>query len=293
LALGVEKMSHPDKRRVFEAIGTALDVEAMIPSRQSDTTLPHDAGTAGARSIFMDLYAGWMHQYMRTYGATKQHLARIAAKNHINGSRNPYAQYRQPMTPDDVLASPVVVEPLTRAMCSPVGDGAAAAILCSAPFARRHKVASVVVAASVLRSGQARAEHEPGIVVRASRAAYEVANIGPEDLDVLEVHDATAVGEFLGYEELGLCGQGEASRFVEDGVTEWAGARPVNPSGGLESKGHPIGATGLGQIAELVWQLEGRANGQVPRGPRVALAHNAGGHLGHDAAACCITILKR
>jgi acetyl-CoA acetyltransferase len=241
----------------------------------------------------MDLYAGWMRAYMDAHGATKRHLAGIAAKNHVNGSLNPYAQYRQPMTVDEVLASPVVVEPLTRAMCSPIGDGAAAAVLCSVPFARRSRSTSVTVAASVLRSGRDRLPSEPGIVTRTSHAAYEAAHLGPEDVDVLEVHDATAVGEFLAYEELGLCGPGEAPRLVEDGTTELAGRRPVNPSGGLESKGHPIGTTGLGQIVELVWQLRGLASAQVPGSPRVALAQNAGGHLGQDAAACCITILKR
>jgi acetyl-CoA acetyltransferase len=288
LALGAEKMTHPDRSRAFKAIGTALDVDTIDPGGSA-----HSA-TGESRSVFMDLYAKWMHEYMQEHGATKAHLAKISAKNHMNGSLNPYAQYREPMSVDDVLRSPVVVEPLTRAMCSPIGDGAAAAVLGSASFARRACTDPVYIAASVLRSGQKRAVGEPGIVSRASARAYQVARIGPEDVDVWEVHDATAVGELLAYEELGLCRLGEAPGLVDGGVTELRGARPVNPSGGLECKGHPIGATGLGQIAELVWQLKGRGGDrQVPKPPRVAAAQNSGGYLGNDAAACCITILKR
>ncbi len=291
LALGVEKMTHPDRRRTFQAIATALDVEAMAEEAQRTGEA---AGAGESRSVFMDLYARRVREYMSKFAASKIHLAQISAKNHRHGSLNPYAQYRQRLSVEEVLGTPVVVEPLTRAMCAPVGDGAAAALLCSAEVARRVTTGPVRVAASVLRSGKDCQAGEASIVRRTSRAAYEAAAIGPEDLDVLEVHDATAAGELFAYEELGLCGPGEAPALLERGATELGGARPVNPSGGLECRGHPIGATGLAQIAELVWQLQGRADGrQVAKSPRAALGQNAGGHLAGESAACCITILTR
>jgi len=289
LALGVEKMTHADKRRTFQAIATALDVEALAAP-----AAPGAPGGAGeSRSVFMDLYASRVRDYMARHGASKRHLALIASKNHRHASLNPYAQYREPLSVEAVLGTPVVVEPLTRAMCSPIGDGAAAAVLCAADTARRLTSEPVYVAASVLRSGKDRAAGEPSIVGRAARAAYEAAGVGPEDLGVLEVHDATAAGELFAYEDLALCGPGEAAGLLERGVTELGGSRPVNPSGGLECKGHPIGATGLAQIAELVWQLSGRAGGRQVPGARAALAQNAGGHLGGESAACCVTILTR
>jgi acetyl-CoA acyltransferase len=292
LALGVEKMTHEDKRRAFQAIGTAVDVEEFAERMKRGEV---EAGAGEARSVFMDFYAQWIREYMAKYPyTTKIHLAKISSKNHYHGSLNPYAQYRKPMSIEDVLNEPVVVEPLTRAMCAPIGDGAAAAILCSAEFARRFTTRPIYVAATVLRSGKELGPGEPNIVERTAQAAYAAAGIGPEDIGVFEVHDATAAGELLAYEELGLCGHGEAARLVDEEATRLGGPKPVNTSGGLECKGHPIGATGLGQIVELVWQLRGQADGrQVAGPPKAALAQNAGGHLGREAAACCITILKR
>lgn len=292
LALGVEKMALEDKRKTFHALGTAVDVEAMGHLG----TVELKPGAGESRSLYMDLNAHWIREYMARWGATKIHLARVSAKNHFNGSLNPFAQYRQVMSVEEVLHDAVVVEPLTRAMCSSIGDGAAAAVLSSDDFARRFATKPVYVAASVLRSGRDRGATEPAITERTSRAAYEVAGIGPNEVDVLEVHDATASGELFAYEQLGLCGPGEAARLIDEGTTELRGRTPVNPSGGLECRGHPIGATGLAQIVELVWQLRGQSHTrQVTGPPAVGLAQNRGGHIGaeNENVACCITIVKR
>ncbi|MER3448184.1 MAG: thiolase, partial [Candidatus Dadabacteria bacterium] len=226
LALGVEKMTHEDKKRAFQAIGTAVDVEEFTDRIRRGEV---EAGAGEARSVFMDFYAQWIREYMAKYPhTTKLHLAKISSKNHYHGSLNPYAQYRKPMSVEDVLNEPVVVEPLTRAMCAPIGDGAAAAVLCSVEFARKFTTKPVYVAATVLRSGKDLGPEEPNIVERTARAAYEMAGLGPEDIGVFEVHDATAAGELLAYEELGLCEHGEAAQLIDEGVTCLGGPKPVN-----------------------------------------------------------------
>jgi len=300
LALGVEKLYHEDRRRSFAAFSGAVDVELMaglLAALEANAAARGAGGSGGAgerRSMFMDIYAAAARAHMERYGTTKRHFAAIAAKNSEHGSLNPRAQFRERLTVEDVLAAPLVVEPLTRPMCSPIGDGAAAAIVVSERRARALGLAKAVrVVASVLCSGWDHGADEPGTVERAAAEAYREAGLGPRDLDVVECHDASAPAELMAYEALGLCAQGDGKRLVDEGTTRLGGRLPVNPSGGLLRKGHPVGATGIAQVVELVEQLQGRAGARQVDGARVGLAHNGGGAIGTDAAAMCVTILAR
>jgi acetyl-CoA acetyltransferase len=225
---------------------------------------------------------------MRASGVTVEHLAQVSVKNHRNGVHNPNAMFRKELALEDVLGSPMVCDPLTLyMMCSP-NEGAAAVVLEAArPQAGRGS--RVGIAASVLTShhpGSVLGEHTPlsGLAedglpsptVRAARAAYEAAGIGPEDLDVVELQDTDSGRELLSYEELLLCRPGEAGRLIAERRTEMGGALPVNPSGGLLSKGEPVGASSLGQVVELCWQLQGRAGPRQVPNARVALSHTVG-----------------
>jgi acetyl-CoA acetyltransferase len=251
------------------------------------------AGAGESRSVFMDYYASEAREHMARYGTRREDYALVAVKNHTNGSLNPKAQFQRARTLADVLAAPMIADPLTRLMCSPIGDGAAAAILVSADFARRRAGARpVTVAASVLGSGAPAARRDTGVVTGTSGRAYRMAGIGPEDVDVAEVHDASAPAEIFIYEELGFCKPGEGGRLVADGVTSLAGKLPVNTSGGLLSKGHPVGATGIAQVVEVVEQLRGRAGARQVAGARVALTQNAGGVLEGEPAACAVHVFK-
>ncbi|MFW6237515.1 MAG: thiolase family protein, partial [Desulfosudaceae bacterium] len=240
-----------------------------------------------------EIYAMGTRMHMDKYGLTQRQLAIVSAKNHNNSVHNPYAQYRQPFTVEEVLQAPPVAYPLTRPMCSPVGDGAAALILCSQEYVRKLAVSKPVkILATVVGSGMDRGFDDPDIGQRLSRIAYERAGVGPEDIDVAEFHDATAFGEVLNTESLGFCPRGEGGIFAEEGHSALGGKLPINPSGGLESKGHPVGATGAGQIAELVWQLRGEADGRQVENARIALAENGGGNIGIEEAAMVLTILQ-
>ena len=285
LALGVEKMTHADKARTFNAIASGLDVEAAAEEERA-------ADSGVTRSVFMDYYAHAICEYMDEYGLTQAQIAEVASKNHHHASLNPLAQYRNRMTVAEVLADKPVVHPLTRAMCSPVADGGAAAVVCSEAFARRIGAHTVRVAASTLRSASLQGSGDGNVINLAASAAYEEAGIGPGDVRVFEVHDATASAEIEAYEQLGLCARGESPALIADGATRLGGRTPVNTSGGLECRGHPVGATGMAQVCELAWQLRGDAGDrQVDGEPKVALAQNAGGHLGHENATCAVTIL--
>ena len=299
LALGMEKLYHEDKSRSFSALASAVDVEFMdqIVNRMrlatEQSTSGEEAGTAsGARSTFMDFYAGKAREHMERYGTTKEQFAKVAAKNHSNGSLNPRAQYQNRRTAEEVLASPLIAEPLTRLMCSPIGDGATAVVLVSAEKARQIGGRPVWVRASVLGSGKDHVPGEPSSVERLSRRAYEVAGIGPRDLDVVEVHDASAPAEVVSCEALGLCEAGGGGQLIEENVTALGGRVPVNTSGGLLSKGHPVGATGIAQVCELFWQLRGEAGARQVEGAKVGLAENAGGLIRGDTAASAIHLLS-
>lgn len=308
LAIGAEKLTHPDKEKSFAAIGTAVDLEQLGElqqglSRDRDgstllaSPMPEQAelagGQGGGRSFFMDIYAAMTRAYMERSGATVDDFAQVAVKNHRHGALNPKAQYREEVTQEQVLTSREVAWPLTVLMCSPIGDGSAALLLCSEDRARHLGADGVRVRSTVLVSGRDRGEDDQPAVERAARRAYEVAGVGPEDLDVVEVHDAAAPAEIIVYEELGMCGPGEGPKLLASGDTALGGRVPVNPSGGLLSKGHPIGATGCGQLVELVDQLRGRCGDRQVEGARVALAENGGGFLGNDPAAVVITVLSK
>jgi acetyl-CoA acetyltransferase len=242
----------------------------------------------------MDVYATMAREYMRSSGATVEDFAEVSVKNHLHGTHNPYAQYREAVTRQDVLASREVAGPLTLLMCSPIGDGAAAAVLCSRQAANKLGGRDPVhVRASIVVSGRDREPGEETAVERAAERAYEMAGIAPSDLDVVEVHDAAAPAELMVYEELGLCGKSEGPGLLASGATRLGGRQPVNPSGGLLSKGHPIGATGIGQIVEVVWQLRGQAGGRQVDGARIGLTENGGGFLGTDPAAMSVHLFSR
>ncbi len=286
LAVGSEKLSHPDKQRSFDAIGTAIDLE------QRSEMEARLGGGGGSRSFFMDIYAGMTRDYMSRSGAVPEDFARVAVKNQGHGRLNPKAQYGRQLTVDEVLTSREVAPPLTLLMCSPIGDGSAAVVLCSPEVAQRAG-ATVKVASTVLQTGRDRAPGEEPAAARAARLAYERAGVGPDDVDVVEVHDAAAPAELMIYEEIGLAAPGEGPKLLASGDTALGGRVPVTPSGGLLAKGHPIGATGCAQIVELVDQLRGRCGTRQVDGARVALAENGGGFLGDDPAAVVITILTR
>lgn len=304
LAVGAEKLTHTDKARSFAAIGTAIDLEQLAnataarggaaPSASvngNSSAPPGSEGEPPTRSPFMDIYAGAARAYLKRTGGSVEDFALVAVKNHRHGSLNPKAQYRTAVTIDEVLASREIASPLTLMMCAPIGDGAAAVVVCSEDRARRAGAALIRVAASVLVSGRDRGPDETDAVVLAATSAYERAGLGPDDLDVVELHDAAAPAELIVYEELGLCAAGDGPALVRSGATQIGGRVAVNTSGGLLARGHPIGATGCGQIVELVDQLRGRCGDRQVHGARIALAENAGGALGLDPAAAVVTVL--
>jgi acetyl-CoA acetyltransferase len=242
----------------------------------------------------MDFYASAARAYMDEFGTTVEEFAGVSVKNSHHGSLNARAQFREPLALDEVLNAPMIAAPLTRPMCSPIGDGAAAVVLMSPAKAESLGLGNrgVQVLASSLRSGRVSTD-QPTAADAAVAAAYEAAGVGPEDLDVIELHDASAPAEIIAYSTLGLCGEGDGGRLISDGSTRLGGRIPVNTSGGLLRKGHPIGASGLAQIVELTEQLQGRSGARQVDGAAVGLAHNAGGTIGDDVAAACITILRR
>ncbi|QEC50418.1 thiolase family protein [Baekduia soli] len=280
LVVGAEKMAHADRKRPFAALGAGIDLE-----RRGDleTFVYGEDGTPGTGSLFMDIYALLAERYMERSGATERDFAQVAVKNHHHGALNPHAQYRDEVTVEEVLASRTISGPLKLLMCSPIGDGAAALVL-------RAGDGAVKVRGTALATG--RDDDGPLAVERAAEKAYAQAGVGPGDVDVAEVHDAAAPAELQIYEELGLCGEGEGPAFLASGATMLGGRIPVNPSGGLLSKGHPVGATGCAQLVELTDQLRGRAGARQVQGARIALAENAGGFLGPDQAVACVTILE-
>lgn len=285
LVVGNEKMSGHGTRAVLDALATAADVDRIEEFNRELT-----GSTDGAESFFMEVYAQETRDYMARSGATPLDFASIAAKNSDHAALNPHAQYRTRRTPEEILASRLIAQPLTMLMCSPVADGAAALVVRATDDTDSPD--AVRVRASVVRTGI------PGgggqtLERRTAEIAYEQAGFGPDELDVIELHDAASPNELLLYEELGLCAPGEGPKLARSGATALGGDLPVNTSGGLVSKGHPVGATGAAQIVELVTQLRGRAGDRQVSGAHRALAENAGGYSHPEAAACAITILSR
>ena len=302
LVVGAEKMFSADRALSFSIFDSSWDVHTVNASverlmRMGDgMATPPEFASDAPHSVFMDVYQAFAKFHMRNFGTTVRQIAAVAAKNHRHSVHNPLAQYRRDFSIDQILASPMIVWPLTLPMCSPISDGAAAAVVCSEAGLRRLAgQRACEVRSSVLMGGGRRAPEDYRLEVShiAAKRAYELAGVGPEDVDVAEVHDATAFGEIQQTENLMLCGFGEGGPLAESGATTLGGRVPVNPSGGLESRGHPIGATGLAQIHELVVQLRGEAGVRQVAGARVAVAENGGGLIGVESGAVVVTILSR
>ncbi len=305
IAVGSEKITNPNKGMSLGAYASCMDVGNLekhismiveVGKSFKNLTIPdQDPSKPGeGRSIFMDAYAIGARWHMDRFGSTQRQLAVICAKNHFHGSLNPLSQYQHDMSVEEVLADREVAWPLTRAMCAPVGDGAAAAIVCSERFLKRLTgPRAVKIRASVLGQGSDRDLDGEDIGERLSREAYNAAGLGPGDIDLAELHDATSWGELHQTEVMGFCPPGEGGPYAETGATRLGGARPINTSGGLECRGHPIGASGLAQIHELVLQLRGEAGKRQVEGARIGLAENGGGNIGVEEAAMCIHILEK
>ena len=285
LALGYEKMVVEDKMAPFRALEACSDIEEVAALKAE---LPEGSN----RSIFMDSYAMKVNKYFAaSKGGNVRHIAAIAAKNHSNGVLNPYAQFRKAQTVDSVLASRPIVDPLTLLMCSPISDGAAAVIVASPAWARAHGLSGPEIAATAIRSESFKKEWSQ--IHDTAMLAYKAAGLGPQDVHVAEVHDGTSAGELLSYEELGFAPHGEGWKLVDEGATQLGGRIPVNPSGGLLARGHPLGATGTAQICELTWQLRGTAGERQVKGARVAVAQCSGGQasFGRTSGSAAMSVM--
>ncbi|MCY1332293.1 Beta-ketoadipyl-CoA thiolase [compost metagenome] len=288
IAVGAEKMFYPDKAKMFSAFESAWDVSTLDENKSclaemgKDFVPPPGSQSDKPYSPFMDVYASLARGFMSRFGITQRQVAAVASKNHGHSVHNQRSQYRMPMSIEEILAAPPITFPMTLPMCSPISDGAAAAIVCTESALKKYgfdRMRAIKVMASVVRSASARAadDYDNGCTYLAGKQAFAQAGISPKEINVAELHDATAVGELLSMEYLGLCEPGMSGVMSERGDTALGGKLPINPSGGLESKGHPIGATGIGQIFELVEQLRGNCGKRQVEGARFALQGNGGG----------------
>jgi len=302
LAIGVEKLVSPDDpARVPAIFATAIDQLEPWRWREYYARAGEVAGkpfeTGPGRTLYMDTYAMQAAWHMKTHGTTQRQIAVAASKNHHHGSLNPKAQYRFELSVEQVLADREVSWPLTRAMCSPLGDGAAAALLCSEDalqdFPAAARARAVKVRTSQLSGGKYRRLDEPGLSRVAAQKAWRATGLQPRDIDLVELHDATSFSEIYQLEMLGFCPDGQGGPFVESGATALGGSLPVNVSGGLVSKGHPVGATGLSMVCEVVQQLRGEAGPRQIPGAALGLVENGGGVIGFDEAACAVHILEK
>ena len=290
LALGFEKMR---RGALGEGVGGGDFATSPVARHYGIMAARHGfEATPPTAQIFGDA----AREHMERYGTTEAQLAAVAAKNHRHSAHNPYAQFRDVYDVAAVLAARTVHRPLTKLQCSPTSDGAAAAVVVSERFAEERSLTGLVEIAGQAMATDTEECFASGSCVdvvgqpmsrRAARQAYDRAGIGIEDVDVIELHDCFSVNELLTYEALGMCAPGESGKLVESGATTYGGRWVVNPSGGLISKGHPLGATGLAQTAELVWQLRGEAGERQVPGARTGLAHNIG--LG---GAAVVTVLR-
>lgn len=303
LVVGAEKLNTPDREKKFATFNQPQDfaaAKAFVDAWWSDSAdvLPPE-GTVideAMRSPFMDIYAINAKRHMKRFGTTWEQLAAASSKNHAHSQKNPLAQYRMPVPVDEVLSARVISWPLTLPMCAPISDGGSAVVLCSErALSRFAGAAPVRIAGMGMRSGTDRdiGDLENSALRLAGRKAMAQAGIAPSDIGVAEVHDASAFSELTHLEALGICGFGESGPFIERGDASFGGAVPVNLSGGLQSKGHPVAATGLGQIHELVLQMRGRAEGREVPGARWAVASNGGGFIGVEDAIAAVTVLER
>ncbi|HEY4280951.1 MAG TPA: thiolase family protein [Conexibacter sp.] len=281
LAVGFEKMFTDDRDKTLAALETAADIEIV----------------GGLGLQFTAIYAMRLRKRIDAGNLSLDDLVGATIKSHHNGSLNPNAQHQREVTAEEVLGSRPIAEPLTLLMCSSFCDGAAAAVLrradAGAPTTSRPRVRVRASAAASGYSAGPEDDDQPSTAAACAQDAYAQAGLGPEDVNVAEVHDAMAPGELIYYEQLGFCKPGEAGALLSSGATSLHGRIPVNPSGGLSSRGHPVGATGLAQLAELVWQLRGEAGPRQAGKPRIALAQNSGGWLSGEPAACNVNVLER
>ncbi len=303
LAVGAEKLNTDDRAKRASSFSQPLDVSAA--KAFLDTYGPRAADIkppAGVEidpnlfSLFMEGYALQAKLYMKRYGATWEQMAAVAAKNHFHSTMNPLAQFQKDFSREKILAAKVIAWPLTLPMCAPISDGAAAVLVCSAEALQRLKGSRPVkVLATVLVSGITREfdDTEHSTVHRAATAAYAQAGLSAEHIDVAEVHDASAYAEIFQTEQCGLVPLGGGAAAAERGDTRLGGRIPVNTSGGLESRGHPVAATGAAQLHELVVQLRGEAGPRQVQGARRALASTSGGFMGVEDVATCVTLLER
>ncbi|GAA6151062.1 thiolase family protein [Pseudoteredinibacter isoporae] len=309
LVLGAEKMFFPEKRdAMFKAFmgGTDIDrldefSEAIEQTAVDMIPEPLRNIDTGQRSFFMDSYAAQARLHMKTFGTRQDQLAMAAAKNHWHSTMNPLAQYQNDMSTEEIMNARLISWPFTLPMCAPISDGAACAVVCSSSALGKlekrgyQRQRAIRIRGIHLASGQSRAPDDfaQHIGRVAALGAYEQAGIDGKDVDVAEVHDATAYAEIQQIENLGLCNIGEGGAFTEAGETTLGGRVPVNPSGGLVSKGHPVGATGIMQLQELCTQLRGEAGKRQVENPRIAVAENGGGFYEHEEAATVVTVLER
>jgi len=302
LAVGVEKVFHPgDLAATFGVFVGGADVQGREEwlGYLAEQAALHDLPWAPhpARIVFVDVHALAAQHHMKTYGTTAAQMAYVAAKDHAHGALNPLAQYGTPTDPAEVLADKPVVGPFTRSMCCPVSDGAVAVVVASdAGLARlppEVRARAVKVRAAELTGGRWRGLDEPSVVDRGVARAFAAAGITGADVDVAEVHDASSFCEIGAVEAMGLCPRGEGGPFSASGATRLGGAVPVNTSGGLVSKGHPLAATGLGMIQEITLQLRGEAGARQVEGASLGVTQNAGGLVAVDEAMCGVTVLSR
>jgi acetyl-CoA acetyltransferase len=277
LVIGFEKMFVGDRDASLNALESAADLDVI----------------AGLGLQFTAIYAMRLRTWLDAGLLQPRHLVDVSVKSHYNGSLNPIAQHQTVFSAAEIESSRPIADPLTLLMCSSICDGAAAVVVRRAGTDGRGNRPQVRIRASAAASGYSSSPGQPSTPTLCARAAYEEAAIGPEDVNVAEVHDAMAPGELLYYAQLGFCEPDGAAEMLDSGATSIGGRLPVNPSGGLSSRGHPIGATGLAQIAELTWQLRGEAGRRQVDRPRLALAQNSGGWLQGEPAACNVHILER
>jgi acetyl-CoA acetyltransferase len=303
LAIGVEKTFFPEDaaktREIFEGGIDQLDPQEWkeyYAAAGQASGKPFDPNGGGG-TVFMDTYAMQAAFHMAKYGTTQRQIAAAASQCHHHGSLNPSAQYQFDVSVDAALEDRVVSFPLTRAMCAPIGDGAAAALVCSERFLRglpkRIQERAIKINASSLAGGKYRDLDEPSLSRVAATRAYKASGLTPDDIDLAEVHDATSFSVIYQPEMMGFCPEGQGGKFVESGATALGGKLPINLSGGLVSKGHPVGATGLSMVHELVIQLRGEAGARQATRAHTALAENGGGVVGFDEAVCAVTVLQR
>jgi len=304
LAIGAEKMNIADKLKALSIFEAGWDISRAEQNYQTlvqmgeGVDVPEGSESDKPYSKFMAIYAAMCRHHMSTYGTTQRQIAAVSAKNHTHSVHNPYSQFRRPFSIEEILAAPPITYPITLPMCAPLSDGAAAAILCTEEGLKRigaDKTRCIKVAASVIRSFSNRRLDQPELHVGrlAAKMAYDQAGLGPRDMHVAEVHDASAMGEIIQVENLGFVAPGEGGPAAERGEFTLGGRVPVNTSGGLESKGHPLGATGIGQLYELVTQLRGEAGKRQVEGARHAIQENGGGLQGVEEAAVAIHILSK